>query len=171
LKTHYRAPLDFTEEGLRQARVELDRFYNALRRFDPQGRLYDLAPSLGAPADVVDALSDDLNTPLALARLHEHASAAFQSAAAAHEPGPQATALFAGGRLLGLFTQRPEAWFKAAVGGNATIADPEIEALIAARLAARKAKDFREADRIRDELKSKGVVLEDGPRGTTWRRV
>lgn len=169
MKTHYRAPLDFTEEGLRQARVELDRFYNALRQLDPQGRLYDLAGTLAPPADVIDALADDLNTPLALARLHEHANAAFQSAAACHEPGPQVTALFAGGRLLGLFSQRPETWFKAAVGEGA-VSDAEIEAQIEARLAARKTRNFREADRIRDELKAKGVLLEDGPKGTTWRR-
>jgi len=171
LKTHYRAPLDFTEDGLRQARTELDRFYNALRKFDPGERLYDLATSLSAPVDVIDALADDLNTPLAIARLHEHANAAFQSAAVSHEPGPQVTALFAGGRLLGLFGQRPGAWFQAGTGEGAALSESQIDSFIAARLDARKKKDFKEADRIRDELKSKGVLLEDGPKGTTWRRT
>jgi cysteinyl-tRNA synthetase len=169
MKTHYRAPLDFTEDGLRQSRTELDRFYNALQTFDPAERLYELAPSLTPPADVVDALADDLNMPLALARLHEHANAAFQSAGGSAEPSPQATALFAGGRLLGLFGQRPRAWFK--TGKSDGPSEQEIEAAIAARLGARKAKDFKEADRIRDELKAKGVLLEDGPKGTTWRRT
>ena len=174
LKTHYRAPLDFTEDGLRQAKVELDRFYNALQKFDPGARLYDVATGLSAPVDVMDALSDDLNTPLAVARLHEHANAAFQSASVSHEPGPQVTALFAGGRQLGLFAQRPAAWFKGGAGatgaGAAGPTDAEIDAQIAARLAARKARNFKEADRIRDELKAQGVLLEDGPKGTTWRR-
>jgi len=171
LKTHYRAPLDFTEDGLRQARTELDRFYNALRKFDPGERLYDLATSLSPPVDVLDALADDLNTPLAISRLHEHASAAFQSAAVSHEPGPQVTALFAGGRLLGLFGQRPAAWFRTGTGEGAGLSDADIESAIAARLDARRKKDFKAADRIRDELKGKGVLLEDGPKGTTWRRT
>jgi cysteinyl-tRNA synthetase len=168
LKTHYRAPLDFTEDGLRQAKAELDRFYNALSKFDPDGRLYE--EQLQPPADVWDALADDLNTPLAIARLHEHANAAFQSGAAATEPGAQAKALFNGGRLLGLFAHRPEAWFKGSVG-EVGLSEPQIEAQIAARLAARKAKDFKEADRIRGSLKEQGVLLEDGPGGTTWRRA
>ncbi len=171
LKTHYRAPLDFTEDGLRQARVELDRFYNALQKFDPGERLYDVASGLTPPVDVLDALADDLNTPLAVARLHEHANAAFQSAAVSHEPGPQVTALFAGARLLGLFGQRPQAWFRGAGPAATGLGDAEIERQIQARLAARKAKDFKEADRIRDDLKAKGVLLEDGPKGTTWRRA
>jgi len=169
MKTHYRAPLDFTEDGLRQAKAELDRFYNALQQFDPASRLYDLDTSLTPPADVMDALADDLNVPLAIARLHEHASAAFQSAAVAQEPGPQVTALFAGGRMLGLFNQRPAAWFKG--GGEGGLSEADIEARIAARLAARKARNFAEADRIRDELKGQGIVLEDGSGGTTWRRA
>jgi cysteinyl-tRNA synthetase len=82
-----------------------------------------------------------------------------------------ASELKAGASALGLLQQDPEAWFRwtpaAAVEGPS---DTEIEVAIAARQAARKAKDFKESDRIRDELKAKGVILEDGPKGTSWKR-
>ena len=155
MKTHYRAPLDFTEDGLKQAKGDLDRFYKALQ-IEATARA-DAAP----PADILEALSDDLNTALAIARLHEYANRAFQS-------GGAAGALLAGGRLLGLFNQTPESWFKGAAAASG-LSDADIEQQIAARLAARKARNFSEADRIRDALKDQGIVLEDGPKGTTWR--
>jgi cysteinyl-tRNA synthetase len=156
MKTHYRAPLDFTEDGLKQAKGELDRFYKALQT---GAGTADATP----PADVVEALSDDLNTALAIARLHEHANRVFQSAGAAG-------ALLAGGKLLGLFNQTPEAWFKGAAATSG-LSDADVEQQIAARADAKKARDFAAADRIRDALKDQGVILEDGPKGTTWRRA
>jgi cysteinyl-tRNA synthetase len=149
LSAHYRQPLDFTHEGLTQAKATLDRWYGALR-----GK--DAAPA-DVPASVEEALSDDLNTPLAIAAVHQLKSSAE---------------LRAGAGALGLLQQDAEAWFRwrpadTAVGPG----DAEIEAAIAARQAARKAKDFKESDRIRDDLKAKGVVLEDSAKGTTWKRA
>ena len=163
LSGHYRQPLDITREKITEAKAQLDRLYGALRRAKGLQRAEDTI-SHGVAA----ALSDDLNTPEALARLH----------ALAHELNTQGdpeqaaltkAALLDSGYLLGLLQQDPEAWFRGSADGEGPPPE-EIEMLIAARKAARQAKDFAEADRIRDTLAEQGVLLEDGAQGTTWRR-
>jgi cysteinyl-tRNA synthetase len=148
LSAHYRQPLDFTHEGLQHAKATLDRWYGLLR-----GK--QVAPANAVPPPVEDALSDDLNTPLAISAIHQLDNPA---------------ALLAGARALGLLQQDAGAWFRWTPAGRAGPSDAEIEAAIAARQTARKAKDFKESDRIRDDLRAKGVILEDGPKGTTWKR-
>ncbi len=152
LKSQYRGTLEFSDAGLVEARGELDRFYRALAR----------TPAADGPVPdaVLDALCDDLNTPLALSELHVLADAAMTGDAAA------AAGLRAGGGLMGLLQTDPTVWFQ---GGDDAAA---IEAAIAARIAARRAKDFARADAIRAEWLAQGVVFEDRPDGTTdWRRV
>ena len=153
LKTQYRGLLDFSDAGLADARKELDRFYRALERAAPAGT------GTVTPA-VMEALCDDLNTPLAVAELHGLADAAMAG------DGQAAADLKASGELLGLLQQDPAAWFRGA-GDDAGA----IEAAIAERIAARKGRDFARADAIRKELAEQGITLEDGPGGTTWRRA
>ena len=166
LQTHYRQPLDFTRAAITEARAALDRFYGALRRVpgaSPQ-QVRGLVPEA-----VLEALGDDLNTPLALVRLHELAGALNK--ATDGERSNCATKLLAAGAVLGLLQQDPEAWFKWRPINTEAVEEAEIEALIAKRLNARKARDFVESDRIRDDLAGRGIVLEDGADGTTWRQA
>ena len=139
LSAHYRQPLPWTEALIAQSKASLDRLYRAAG--DAEAGQVD--------PGVVDALADDLNTPLALSRL-----------AALDDPA----SLKASAQLLGLLMVSQDEWFRGE--GDAS----DIEARIEARAEAKKQRDFATADRIRDELKADGILLEDGPQGTTWRR-
>ena len=164
LARHYRAPLNFSERGLEQARSALNGFYRVLR---------DHAGTPAAKTDPADnpaftALLDDLNTPLAIAELHRLADAlanATDPAEAAHRKGRLLTA----GALLGLLQQDPADWFQAGTPEGPTA--EWIEARIEARRQARKARDFARSDAIRDELAAAGILLEDTAEGTRWQRA
>jgi cysteinyl-tRNA synthetase len=130
------------------------------------------------PQTVEDALLDDLNTPLAIANLHEMANELniakltneLNIAGSSAEQSLSQARLLAAGNALGLLQQDPEAWFKGQPANQSGPTDADIETKIAARIAARKTKNYAESDRIRDALAAQGVILEDGAGGTTWRR-
>ncbi len=160
LTGHYRAPLDWNDQLIEQARKSLDRLYGVLRRFGGE-----VEPG-EAPEAVVTALRDDMNTPKALAALFEIAGRANKARSEA-ERAQAVGELKAAGDLLGLFQEDADAWFGLDALSDAQKA--EIDALVAERAEARKAKDFARADAIRDQLNARGVQAEDGPEGTTWR--
>ncbi len=166
MSAHYHQPFDWTADGLKQARQTLDRLYLALRA------VADIAAADAdtVPLEVMAALEDDLNTPLAIAHMHEIATK-LNKAETDAEKAKWKGALLASGRILGLLQQDVESWFRWVPAAGATLSDQAVQAMVEARLAARKAKNFAEADRLRQELTENGVLLEDGPGGTTWRRA
>jgi cysteinyl-tRNA synthetase len=139
LSAQYRQPLEWSDGLVAQSKATLDRLY----------RVAGEAAAGNVDQGVVDALSDDLNTPLALARLGAIDDPAVLRGSAA---------------LLGLLGESADAWFR---GGD----DTGVDAKVAERVEAKARRDFATADRIRDELKADGIVLEDGADGTTWRRT
>jgi cysteinyl-tRNA synthetase len=160
LSSHYRDPLDWTEQRLREAKQTLDRWYRviALPGIPAEG-------PRPIPSVVIDALSDDLNAPLAITQLHELAGA-YHNAREDAQRGALREDLLNGAKLLGLLGFDADQWFRGVETGSEGIDDR-----IAARTLARKQRRFADADRIRDELATKGILLEDGPGGTTWRRA
>jgi cysteinyl-tRNA synthetase len=165
LSAQYRQPLDWTRDGLQGARQTLDRFYGALRRVAAV-----TAADEPPPNAFVAAIEDDLNTPQAVAELHAVLAQLNKAEDAATQAALKGR-LLAAGRLLGIFEQDPETWFAWTPPSADALDEAAIRAQIDARNAARKARDFAAADRIRDDLKAQGVVLEDSGGTTTWRRV
>ena len=171
LKVHYRQPLDWTGSLVGEARQNLDRLYGALRDAGVTGAAVAPDAAVDVPPGVLVALEDDLNTPLALSELLGVARSINTSGDDA-ERGRLARTLRAGGALLGLLQADPQAWF-ARSGGTAAddIDAAEIDSLLAQRDAFRRDRNYGEADRIRDRLAERGVVIEDKPGGARWRRV
>lgn len=164
LRAHYRSPLNYSDAHLEDARSALSRLYTALRNVPAVGAI-EIDWATPAAARFRSAMDDDFNTAEALSVLFDLANEVNRSRSA-----DAAAELKALGSVLGLLEQDPTVFLQAGVdgdvGGGAAIEDK-----IAARIAAKKAKDFAEADRIRAELLADGVVLEDTPQGTIWRRA
>ena len=157
LSTHYRQPLDFSREGLKNSKATLDRWYGALRS---TANVMVQAAAAPPPA-CEEALLDDLNTPLAIAHIHELVNELNRATTPAAQ-APLKAQLLAAGAALGVLQQDHEAWFKGhRVGQTEGLPDEEIWKLVHQREDARKTKDFAEADRIRDVLANEGIILED----------
>ena len=161
LMTHYRQPLNWTATGLAQAKESLDRWYGALRSIDFESKNFSPATNF------TDALLDDLNTPLGISVIHEMAGKLNKSGSIDDKAD-----LLNAGNLMGLLQLNPDDWFKwQPECANFHLTDTQINDLINQRDEARDQKDFVAADNIRTELAVQGILLEDGPDGTTWKRT
>ncbi|MEC8087038.1 MAG: DALR domain-containing protein, partial [Pseudomonadota bacterium] len=166
LNAHYRQPLDWTDDGLVQAKRMLDRLYGALRKLEDTEVTIGTKPN----ANFLAALNDDLNTPKALATLFDLARKA-NSANDIADKRRIKSELIASGQLLGILQADPEEWFSAKEYDETALDISHINKLIEARQTAKASKDYAEADRIRNELTAQGILLEDGQDGTKWRRA
>ena len=184
LASHYRGPINYSDDNLRQADASLERLYVALRGVQSA----PTATRSDASARFEAAMDDDFNTPEAMAALQALARELniAKGAGDALRAAQLAAELRALAAVLGILHYDAEAWLQTrpqrALGDQAVCAGEsasdsagaqppaaEIETLVQARTSARRAKDFRESDRIRDQLLERGIVLEDGPQGTSWR--
>jgi len=193
--SHYRSPIDYSDQSIAEAKAGLDRLYNMKRKADdvraagvrpaglPEGE--ELAPGSEAPKRFAEAMDDDFNTAAALGRLFDAVRLLNRLAPPDPKEEPERAGRFLAGyaaveplfAVLGLLTSPSRSYFQEtsapagafAEGGPARMPEGEIAARIEARRAARAAKNYAEADRIRKELDAAGVLLEDGKGGTTWK--
>ncbi|MGB0935269.1 MAG: cysteine--tRNA ligase [Alphaproteobacteria bacterium] len=166
LSSHYRQSLDWTEQATKQAKANLDKLYVAVRDAD------DLPEHTPIDAQVLASLNKDLNVPGAMARLYEMATTINKETDASKKQTMQHS-LMASAQVLGLLHEDREKWFTWIAPSSSAddiLTSDEIESKIQQRLDARASKDFGKADEIRDFLVSKGIILEDSPQGTIWRR-
>lgn len=176
LSSHYRSPMDFTDEVLRQSKTQLDGWYQRLNMRSTVreiGKLPEDASNrealLRTEKDVISALCDDINSPLVVSLFHQLAAimATAKSDMFYAEAQEKILELAA---LVGLLQNTPQdylAWKPEGV----EIDDTKVQSLVDARTAAKQSKNFAESDRIRDELKAMGIALEDSAEGTKWRYV
>ena len=158
LSAHYKQPLDWSENTINQSKTMLDRFYRVLK--DLEG----VKEAKTTSDEVFDALLDDLNTPKAIAALNALAKTAGE------KKTPEAkAALLAAGRQLGVLNKNPDQWL--GFGSSNDNDAVEIDALVAERVEAKKAKNFARADEIRNSLSARGIVIEDSAAGSKWRRT
>ena len=175
LSGQYRSLLTWSDELLAQARASLDSLYQSLRDAGSEQSItsadFHDVDIHEYPKVVVDALSDDLNTPKALAGLHELANQ-LRRATDTEAKNAAVQQLLAGGSLLGLLIQTPDTYFtQGQPSGASSMTADAIEALIEQRKAARASGDYAGADRIRDDLLASGIELEDSREGTRWRKL
>lgn len=167
LRAHYRSPLNYSDQHLKDTKLALDRLYIALKEVEP-----DTAGAIDwqnpQACKFKDAMNDDFNTPDAIAVL-------FELASGVNKTGSKENAglLKSLGGLLGLLQQNPQAYLQntPTAGATDTLTTHDIEGQIQLRINARKEGRYSDADAIRENLQQRGIILEDGPQGTTWRRV
>jgi len=168
LSSHYRSPLNYSDEQLDNARQALTRLYTALRGLEVASEPVD---NDGYEARFREAMDDDFNTAEAMAVLFDLAREINR----VRESDPKGAAGLAAllvklGGILGLLQSDPEDYLKGSGATEGGLSDADIEGLISARQQARQQKDWVESDRIRDQLQDAGIILEDGAQGTSWRR-
>ncbi|MBQ0211964.1 cysteine--tRNA ligase [Proteus vulgaris] len=168
LSGHYRSQLNYTEENLKQARTALERLYTSLRGTDAN------AQPIGGEAFealFIEAMNDDFNTPEAYSVLFDLAREVNRlKSVDMNKANGLAAVLRKLAKVLGLLEQDPEAFLQSSAKADDAGEVEKIETLIQQRNDARKNKDWAAADVARDALTAMGIVLEDGPQGTTWRR-
>jgi cysteinyl-tRNA synthetase len=168
LSSHYRSPLDYSDENLQGAKAALTRVYLALKEAPTAA---DMSSAAAYEERFLEAMDDDFNTPGALAVLFDlvrDINKLREEHAAVDRVAPLSSMLRRLGGILGILQRDPQEFLRSGTADG--LSSEQIEGLVAKRIEARRSKNWAESDRIRDELKAQGVILEDAGGATTWRR-